>query len=169
MNRRDRRRAEARGPTLDELTLLAVAKAIKAESGVTYHRIVDPRREDGRVTFGLAFPQRKAIHAPEGCTPKDLYLLAHECGHVALKHNHQKPRHVREYEAEMWAHVALHRHGVAVPEDSTVDAMLNVFFAISDADECGQFGRRAKRLSAEAAEWSGWNLWLELECENPVP
>ena len=63
MNRRDRRRAEARGPTLDELTLLAVAKAIKAESGVTYHRIVDPRREDGRVTFGLAFPQRKAIHA----------------------------------------------------------------------------------------------------------
>ena len=38
---------------------------------------------------------------------------------------------------------------------------MNVFFAISDADERGQFGRRAKRLSAEAAEWSGWNLWLE--------
>jgi hypothetical protein len=39
--------------------------------------------------------------------------------------------------------------------------MLNVFFAISDADECGQFGRRTKRLSAEAAEWCGWNLALE--------
>jgi hypothetical protein len=33
--------------------------------------------------------------------------------------------------------------------------MLNVFFAISDANERGQFGQRAKRLSAEAAEWSG--------------
>jgi hypothetical protein len=34
--------------------------------------------------------------------------------------------------------------------------MLNVFFAISDANERGQFGRRAKRLSAEAAEWFGF-------------
>jgi hypothetical protein len=154
---------------MDELTLLAVAEAIKAEAGVTHHRIVDPSRKDGYVTFGLAFPQRKIIHAPEGRTPEDLYLLAHECAHVALRHDHQKPRHVREYEAEMWAHAALQRHGVAIPEGSTAEAMLNVFFAISDADERGQFGHRAKRLSAEAAEWSGWNFWLELERDNPVP
>src|SRR5262249_9172153 len=113
MNRRDRRRAEAQGPALDEL--LAVADAIKAEAGVTHHCIVDPSREDGRVIFGLAFPQRRSIHAPEGRTPNDLYLLAHECGHVALRHDHQKPRHVREYEAAMWAHGALQRHGIAVP------------------------------------------------------
>jgi hypothetical protein len=36
--------------------------------------------------------------------------------------------------------------------------MDNVFFAIDDANERGQFGRRYKRLGAEAAEWSGWNL-----------
>jgi hypothetical protein len=156
---------EGQNDGMDELTLLAVADAIKAEAGVTHHRIVDPRREDGCVIFGLAFPQRKIIHAPEGRTPKDLYLLAHECAHVALRHDHQKPRHVREYEAEMWAHVALHRHGVAVPYDSTVDAMLNVFFAISDADERGQFGHRAKRLSLEAAEWSGWNFAQEQQRE----
>jgi len=156
---------EGQNDGMDELTLLAVAEAIKAEAGVTHHRIVDPRCEDGCVIFGLAFPQRKIIHAPEGRTPKDLYLLAHECAHVALRHDHQKPRHVREYEAEMWAHVALHRHGVAVPEDSTVDAMLNVFFAISDADERGQFGHRAKRLSLEAAEWSGWNFAQEQQRE----
>jgi hypothetical protein len=75
---------EGQNDGMDELTLLAVAEAIKAEAGVTHHRIVDPRREDGRVIFGLAFPQRKIIHAPEGRTPKDLYLLAHECAHRAL-------------------------------------------------------------------------------------
>jgi hypothetical protein len=37
---------------------------------VTHHRIVDPRREDGCVIFGLAFPQRKIIHAPEGARPR---------------------------------------------------------------------------------------------------
>src|SRR5262245_34857833 len=126
--RQQRRSARAlfeRGK-MDELTLLAVAEAIKAETGVIHHRILDPTRKDGYVTFGLAFPQRKIIHAPEGRTPKDLYLLAHECAHVALRHDHQKPRHVREYEAEMWAHAALPRHGVAIPEDSTAEAMLNV-------------------------------------------
>jgi hypothetical protein len=147
-----------------ELTeLLAVAERIKAEAGVTHHRIIDPICKDGRVLFGLAFPKRKLIRAPEGRTPEDLYLLAHECAHVALKHDHQKPRYIREYEAELAAHAALQRHGVAVPEGSTADAMLNVFWAIDDAVERGQFGRRQKRLSAEAAEWSGWNLWLEEE------
>jgi len=56
---------------------------------------------------------------------------------------------------------ALQRHGVAIPDRSTTDAMLNVFLAIRDADERGQFGRRTKRLSAEAAEWCGWNLSLK--------
>jgi hypothetical protein len=56
---------------MDELTLLAVAEAIKAEAGVIHHRILDPSRKDGYVTSGLAFPQRKIIHAPEGRTPKE--------------------------------------------------------------------------------------------------
>jgi hypothetical protein len=118
---------------------------------VTHHRIVHPSREDG--FLGLAFPQRKIIHAPEGAGRLRICTSSHmSAPHVALRHDHQKPRHVREYEAEMWAHAALQRHGVAIPERSTIEAMLNVFFAIDDADERGQFGRRAKRLSAEAAE-----------------
>jgi hypothetical protein len=36
---------------------------------VTHHRIINPSREDG--FLGLAFPQRKIMHAPEGRTPKD--------------------------------------------------------------------------------------------------
>ena len=49
---------------MDELTLLAVAEVIKAEAGVTHHRIINPSREDG-------FVGRKIIHAPEGRTPKE--------------------------------------------------------------------------------------------------
>ena len=51
---------------MDELTLLEVAEVIKAEGGVTH---INPSREDS--FLGLAFPQRKIIHAPEGRTPKD--------------------------------------------------------------------------------------------------
>jgi hypothetical protein len=54
---------------MDEVTLLAVAEVIKAEAGVSHHRIIHPSRENG--FLGLAFPQRKIIHAPEGRTPKE--------------------------------------------------------------------------------------------------
>ena len=54
---------------MDEINLLEVAEVIKAEAGVTHHRISNPSREDS--FLGLAFPQRKIIHAPEGRTPKD--------------------------------------------------------------------------------------------------
>jgi hypothetical protein len=32
---------------MDELTLLAISEVIKAEAGVTHHRIINPSREDG--------------------------------------------------------------------------------------------------------------------------
>ena len=48
---------------MDELTLLAISEVIKAEAGVTHHRIINPSREDG--FLGLTLPQRKIIHAPE--------------------------------------------------------------------------------------------------------
>jgi hypothetical protein len=67
-----------------------------------------------------------------------------------------KPLWRREYEAELWAHAALERHGVAVPIQEQCDAAMNVFFAIEDAIERGRFGR-PKQLTAEAAEWSRWN------------
>ena len=51
---------------MDELTLLEVAEVIKAEAGVTH---IKPSREDS--FLGLAFPQRKIIHTPEGRTPKE--------------------------------------------------------------------------------------------------
>jgi hypothetical protein len=55
-------------------------------------------------------------------TRRQLCVLAHECGHIALGHvangysySKRKPRHVEEYEACKCAIEALRRHGVAVP------------------------------------------------------
>jgi hypothetical protein len=60
-----------------------------------------------------------AIFAPAG------YVLAHECGHIALhsaRKSRRKPRHVEEHEAESYAHRALAAHGLEVPEVSTYGA-----------------------------------------------
>lgn len=92
---------------------LWIAATIKAEAGVTEHVI---RKSLG----GRAYPSLGIIHAPEGRTRRQLYVLAHECAHIALRHGDQhKPRHVEEYEAEQWAHDALRRHGVPVPRKET--------------------------------------------------
>lgn len=96
---------------------LQIAAALKAEAGITRHDVCKELR-------GLAWCDRGVILAPEGRTRKQLYVLAHECAHVALKHGRQrgrarKPQHVEELEAEHWAHDALRRHGVPVPRVMT--------------------------------------------------
>jgi len=93
--------------------LLAIAEALKAEAGVTSHHV-------RKGLSGRAWPSFGLIQAPEGKTRKQLYILAHECAHVVLHKNPgRKPSYVREHEAEMWAHAALRRHGVAVPKEMT--------------------------------------------------
>src|SRR6266511_4169080 len=140
---------------------LTIAEAIKREAGVLEHHVLTDldRAVDGFVRYGWSFPRRGIIHAPEGRTDRELYTLAHECAHVALRHNHRKPLWRREYEAELWAHAALRRHGIPVHEYDKGNACLNVFFEIQEAVERGKFGR-PKRIAEEAAEWSGWNLYL---------
>ena len=106
---RRRRQAEAK--------FLQIAAALKAEAGITRHDVCKELR-------GLAWCDSGVILAPEGRTRKQLYILAHECAHVALKHGEQpdrarKPQHVEELEAEQWAHDALRRHGVPVPRVMT--------------------------------------------------
>jgi alkyl hydroperoxide reductase subunit AhpC len=87
--------------------LLAVSEAIKIEGGIKEHIISDKR--------GHARPDG-VIRAPEGRTVKQLFVIAHEVGHVVMKHyDSNKPRHVEEYEADKYALAALKRHGVKVP------------------------------------------------------
>ena len=122
---------------------LTIAEAIKAEAGVVHHRLTSG-------LHGWAFSEHGIIHAPEGRTRKQLYILAHECGHVALNHkmNGAKPRHVKEHEAEVWAHAALRRHGVPVPRAMTRQAKQYVAEKIHRAKRCG-----AKRIDSAASRY----------------
>ena len=121
---------------------LAIAEALKKEAGVTLHV--------ARLSLtGRAYPDGK-IEAPKGITRKQLYILAHECAHVALDHfGGGKPRHVEELEAEQWAHAALRRHGIPVPRDMTKRAKGYVAHKIRQATNAG-----AKRIDPAARKYA---------------
>jgi hypothetical protein len=121
---------------------LKTAAAIKAEAGVLEHVV--------RASLsGWARVKARKITAPEGKTRKQLYILAHECAHVALAHASRKPRHLEEMEAEKWAHAALRRHGVAVPRAMTVRAKAYVARKIRQAVRSG-----AKRIAPAARDFA---------------
>jgi hypothetical protein len=112
---------------------LAIASALKAEAGVKGHVVRSS-------LCGVANLSNGWIAAPEGRTRKQLYVLAHECAHVVMHaygRHRGKPAHVREFEAEMWAHLALHRHGVAVPRSMTASARTYVGRKIAQARKSG--------------------------------
>lgn len=98
---------------------------------------------------GRGSAKRKHISCPKPTTRRRLYILAHECGHVALNHANSKPSHRQEYEAEQYAHDAMRRHGVAVPRKETNAAKEYVAQRIDQAIRMG----KAKRLDREAVEW----------------
>lgn len=121
---------------------LEIADALKREAGVKEHRV-------RKSLSGYAQPKTGVIVAPEGKTRKQLYILAHECAHIALDHVNRKPRHVEELEAEQWAHAALRRHGVPVPRSMTRRAHAYVGHKINQAKRRG-----AKRIDPAAAAYS---------------
>src|SRR5262249_18109089 len=91
---------------------LRIADAMKKEAGVTAHTV---HKED---FGGLAYIGTGRIYSPEGRKIVQLYTLAHECGHIFL-HNSGPgcafPGHVKEFEAESYAHQAFREHGMTVP------------------------------------------------------
>ncbi|HEX5957330.1 MAG TPA: hypothetical protein VFY92_01565 [Hyphomicrobiaceae bacterium] len=93
---------------------LAIAEAMKREAGVTEHWV----HQDKEDLSGLAYIGTGRILSPEGRRIVELYTLAHECGHIFL-HNagegYWLPGHVKELEAESYAHQAFRVHGMRVP------------------------------------------------------
>ena len=88
---------------------LAIAEAMKREAGVTGHEV-------NREGFGgLAYIGTGRIKSPSGENMRQLYIVAHECGHIFL-HNDgagfKLPSHVMEMEAESYAHQAFREHGM---------------------------------------------------------
>jgi hypothetical protein len=93
---------------------LAIAEAMKREAGVTEHTVF---REGQEGINGLAYIGTGRILSPEGRKIEELYILAHECGHIWL-HNagegYWYPGHLKEMEAESYAHQAFRAHGMKV-------------------------------------------------------
>lgn len=93
---------------------LRIAEAMKAEAGVTEHEL-NASRED---FSGVAWGAIGKIRSPEGENIRQLYPLAHECGHIFL-HGYPRgiylPSHVKEMEAECYAHQAFREHGMQLP------------------------------------------------------
>lgn len=82
---------------------------MKREAGVTGHEI---NRHD---LGGLAFIGTGRIKSPEGRNLRQLYTVAHECGHIFLHNSgegYSMPPHVMEMEAESYAHQAFREHGM---------------------------------------------------------
>jgi len=91
---------------------LRIAEAMKREAGVTAHTV---NKEDLR---GLAYIGTGGIYSPEGRKILQLYTLAHECGHIFLHNSapgYALPGHVKEFEAETYAHQAFREHGMTLP------------------------------------------------------
>jgi hypothetical protein len=108
---------------------LAIADAIRAECGVREHRI-------HRSLSGLAWLASGVIEAPEGRTPQELYVLAHEAAHIRLHgfgRGRDKPTYLKELEAELEAHRLLSRYGVTVPAEETAHSVEQIRRHIDDA------------------------------------
>lgn len=91
---------------------LAIADAMKREAGVTEHTV---HKED---FGGLAYIGTGRILSPEGRKIVQLYIVAHECGHIFLQNagdGYSLPAHVKELEAECYAHQAFREHGMTLP------------------------------------------------------
>jgi hypothetical protein len=98
---------------------------------------------------GSAFYTRKHLAAPAPKTRKSLYIFLHECAHAHLHVNagREKKKHVREFEAEKWAHEKMREHGIPVPRAMTKRAKQYV------ARKIRQAGKRA-RVAPEIRAWS---------------
>src|ERR1044072_5548650 len=76
---------------------LAIAARMKAAAGITTH--MEHKKISGR-----AWLRTGCILAPAGITRRQLYMLAHECGHIVMHSTRamqKKPNHVIKHEAEV--------------------------------------------------------------------
>jgi hypothetical protein len=95
---------------------LLIGNAMMREAGVRGQEINALDSDDS----GLAWLNTGEIRSPEGRTIWKLHTVAHECGHIFLhgsgKRGYGLPSHVKEMEAESYAHQALAAYGMKSPK-----------------------------------------------------
>lgn len=114
--RRRRNREISERISANRAKRLAIAEAMKQEAGVREHHVWKHELQ------GLAYSSIGRIHSPEGRNMRQLYIVAHECGHVFLHGSGEGlhlPTHVMEMEAESYAHQAFRAHGMEMPRELT--------------------------------------------------
>ncbi|MEI6915753.1 MAG: hypothetical protein WCL39_11520 [Armatimonadota bacterium] len=74
-----------------------------------------------------------ALESPMPKTRRALYIFLHECAHLSLHCKSSKPKHRREYEAEMFAHQKMAEAGIPVPEKTMDGARRYVAWKIHQA------------------------------------
>lgn len=96
----------------------------------------------------------KHINGPKPVTRKALYVWLHECGHAQLGHNGSKPSHVKEWEAEVWAHQTMRAHGIPVPKEMTKRAKAYVARTINRAILSGakNIDRKARAFASNRSK-----------------
>jgi hypothetical protein len=100
---------------------------------------------------GRAYVFKKIIETADPITVDRLYVVAHECGHIALQHG---PRnlwgHRNEFEAEQFAILVLRHFDVPVPYDMVEDGQHYVAWHIEQ--DVHQHGRR--EIDGDAYDWA---------------
>lgn len=102
---------------------------------------------------GRCYYDDKRIAAPRPITRNALYIFLHECAHAHLHVDptgRRKPSHVKEHEAEQWAHARMREHDIAVPRRQTKRAKDYVAHKIKRAR-----ARGAKTINTAAAKFAG--------------
>jgi hypothetical protein len=107
------------------------------------------RDEDGR-----AFLSRKIIETPDPINLDRLFIVAHECGHIALQHGARRPeRHRGEFEAEQFAMLLLRHFNVPVPYGMVQDGQHYVAWQIEQDLRHGR-----TELDRDSVEWGERHL-----------
>lgn len=108
-------------------------------------------KTDHKALTGKAWAASRNIIAPWPTSTRwRLYILAHEIGHVTLRHDlGGMPSYAREFEAELFAHKLMRVQGIEVANEMTVRAKSYVSRKITQS-----LMSRCKRLDPSIVNWA---------------
>jgi hypothetical protein len=100
---------------------------------------------------GRAHLHKKIIETGDPVTVERLYVVAHECGHIALEHGpREPPGHRCEFEAEQFAILVLRHFDVPVPYAMVEDGQDYVAWHI----ECDVQRYHCHEIDRETFQWA---------------
>jgi hypothetical protein len=111
---------------------------------------VEKWKLEGDTLEGSALPAKRRIWGPAPNTIGALCVVAHECAHVALRHNNRRLTvHRGEFEAEQFAVLVLRHFVVSIPHSLVAGGRDYV----AETLETDIQVRRLRRVDAETFHW----------------